>query len=91
MIRKKKIKKLTGKEYFEGGDFSVLEFWQYCFSNLNSNVLRESLAEFIVENLLKNMSNNRSSVSLAKLEKYNILPLRYKEVKDYINKIIKNA
>ena len=40
---------------------------------------------------LKNVSNNRSSISLAKLEKYNILPLRYKEVKDYINRIIKNA
>lgn len=197
MIKKKKIKKLTGKEHFEGGDFSVLEFWQYGFSNLNSNIIRGSLAEFIVENLLKNkeeikirnpwgdfdvlyknkkieikcssylqdwdqdnfskitfsglkakglywstavgkfnkdaqkeykadiyilclvnhkdpktlnlldlnqwsfyiltkeelknISNNGSSISLAKLEKCNILPLRYKEVKDYINRIIKNA
>ena len=54
MLKRKEIKKLTGKEHFEGGDFSVLEFWQYGFSNLNSNILRGSLAEFIVENLLKN-------------------------------------
>jgi len=33
--------------------FSVLEFWRYGFSNLNSNVLRGALAEFIVENALR--------------------------------------
>lgn len=53
MLKKKEVKKLTGNEFFKGEDFSILEFWQYGFSNLNSNVLRGALAEFIVENLLK--------------------------------------
>lgn len=54
MLKKKEVKKLTGNEFFKDNNFSILEFWQYGFSNLNSNVLRGSLAEFIVENLLKN-------------------------------------
>jgi hypothetical protein len=54
MLKRKEAKKLTGNELFKDKDFSVLEFWQYGFSNLNSNVLRGSLAEFIIENLLKN-------------------------------------
>lgn len=48
--------KLTGSEKFKntgGKSFSVLEFWQYGFSSLNSNVLRGALAEFIIENALK--------------------------------------
>ncbi|NLE06307.1 MAG: hypothetical protein GX638_16095 [Crenarchaeota archaeon] len=53
MLKKKEVKKLTGNEFFKNNNFSILEFWQYGFSNLNSNVLRGSLAEFIVENLLK--------------------------------------
>lgn len=53
MLKKKEVKKLTGNEFFKDNNFSILEFWQYGFSNLNSNVLRGSLAEFIVENLLK--------------------------------------
>ena len=53
MLKKVEVKKLTGNEFFKGKDFSILDFWQYGFSNLNSNVLRGSLAEFIVENLLK--------------------------------------
>ena len=50
------IIKLTGSETFKhAGDkvFSVQEFWQYGFSSLNSNVLRGALAEFLVENALK--------------------------------------
>lgn len=48
--------KLAGSEQFKNigsKKFSVLEFWQYGFSSLNSNVLRGALAEFIVENALK--------------------------------------
>lgn len=32
------------------------DFWQYGFSSLNSNVLRGALAEFVVENALKDNS-----------------------------------
>jgi len=56
MYKRIPVKKLTGSEQFKNvGDkkFSVLEFWRYGFSNLNSNVLRGSLAEFIVENALR--------------------------------------
>ena len=57
MYIKKPVVKLTGKETFKNTEtkkFSVLEFWQYGFSNLNSNVMRGVLAEFIVESALKN-------------------------------------
>jgi len=50
------VSKLTGSEQFKNvgqKKFSVLDFWQYGFSSLNSNVLRGALAEFIVENALK--------------------------------------
>lgn len=53
MYKRKEVKKLSGNENFKNETFSVLDFWQYGFSNLNSNVLRGSLAEFIVENALK--------------------------------------
>ncbi|MGI6340913.1 MAG: hypothetical protein ACOX0B_01745 [Minisyncoccales bacterium] len=56
MLKKKEAKKLTGNEFFKNNNFSILEFWQYGFSNLNSNILRGSLAEFIIENLLKDKS-----------------------------------
>ena len=55
MYKRIPVNKLTGTEQFKNvGDkkFSVLEFWRYGFSNLNSNVLRGALAEFIVENAL---------------------------------------
>lgn len=56
MYKKIPVKKLTGKEEFKNVNskhFSVLDFWQYGFSSLNSNVLRGALAEFIVESALK--------------------------------------
>jgi hypothetical protein len=56
MYKRIPVKKLSGEELFiNAGDkkFSVLEFWQYAFSNLNSNVLRGALAEFVIENALK--------------------------------------
>ncbi len=56
MHKRKIIKKLTGKEQFKNSgnkSFSVVDFWQYGFSNLNSNILRGVLAEFLVENALK--------------------------------------
>jgi len=56
MYKRIPVIKLTGNEQFRNiGDkrFSVLEFWRYGFSNLNSNVLRGALAEFIVENALR--------------------------------------
>ncbi len=56
MYKKLPVRKLTGSEVFKNSGpkpFNVLEFWQYGFSSLNSNVLRGALAEFIVENALK--------------------------------------
>ena len=56
MYKRISVSKLTGNEPFKnagGKRFSVLDFWRYGFSNLNSNVLRGALAEFIVENSLK--------------------------------------
>ncbi len=56
MYKRLPVSKLTGSEQFKNvgqKKFSVLEFWQYGFSSLNSNVLRGALAEFIVENALK--------------------------------------
>lgn len=53
------VRKLTGFETFKNVGskcFSVQEFWQYGFSSLNSNVLRGALAEFLVENALKDKS-----------------------------------
>lgn len=50
LYKRKEPVKLTGQEVFKNTNgFSVLEFWQYGFSNLNSNVLRGALAEFLVE------------------------------------------
>lgn len=60
MFKRVSVQKLTGQEVFhQTGEkkFNVLEFWQYGFSNLNSNVLRGALAEFIVENALKNVKD----------------------------------
>ena len=56
MYKRITVNKLTGGELFKNvgaKKFSVLDFWRYGFSNLNSNVLRGALAEFIVENALK--------------------------------------
>lgn len=56
MYKKLPVRKLTGAEVFKNSgpkSFNVLEFWSYGFSSLNSNVLRGALAEFIVENALK--------------------------------------
>jgi hypothetical protein len=56
MYKKLPVRKLTGSEVFKNSgpkSFNVLEFWSYGFSSLNSNVLRGALAEFIVENALK--------------------------------------
>lgn len=59
MYKKLPVRKLTGSEVFKNTgqkSFNVLEFWQYGFSSLNSNVLRGALAEFLVENALKQNS-----------------------------------
>ena len=56
MYKRIPVRKLTGSEQFKNAGskkFSVQEFWSYGFSNLNSNVLRGALAEFIVENALR--------------------------------------
>lgn len=56
MYKKIPATKLAGSELFKNSGskkFSILDFWQYGFSSLNSNVLRGALAEFIVENALK--------------------------------------
>ncbi len=53
---RKPVGKLSGDEHFSNHTtrpFTVLDFWRYGFSNLNSNVLRGALAEFIVECALK--------------------------------------
>lgn len=59
MYKRLPVSKLTGDEVFKNAGekkFSVLEFWRYGFSNLNANVLRGALAEFIVENALRGSS-----------------------------------
>lgn len=56
MYKRIPVTKLTGLEKFKNTGqkkFSVQEFWSYGFSGLNSNVLRGALAEFLVENALK--------------------------------------
>jgi len=55
MYKRLPLKKLSGQELFKNtkNKFSVSDFWQYGFSNLNSNVLRGALAEFLVENAIK--------------------------------------
>lgn len=56
MFKRLPVERLRGSERFKhtgNKDFSVQEFWQYGFSSLNSNVLRGALAEFLVENALK--------------------------------------
>jgi len=56
MLKRIPVRKLTGNEIFKNAGnrkFSVLEFWRYGFSNLSSNVLRGALAEFVVENALR--------------------------------------
>lgn len=60
MYKKLPVRKLTGSEVFKNSgskSFNVLEFWQAGFSSLNSNVLRGALAEFLVENALKQNKN----------------------------------
>lgn len=55
MYKRKPVTKLTGREQFtntNSSPFTVLDFWQYGFSNLNSNILRGVLAEFLVEKAL---------------------------------------
>lgn len=55
MYKRKPVTKLTGREQFTNTNrspFTVLDFWQYGFSNLNSNILRGVLAEFLVEKAL---------------------------------------
>jgi len=60
MYKRKPVVKLTGSESFTNTNekkFSVQDFWQYNLSNLNSNVTRGALAEFIVENALKDIDD----------------------------------
>ncbi|MBN1162503.1 hypothetical protein JXA34_02025 [Patescibacteria group bacterium] len=59
MYKRVEPKKLTGKETFKNAnkEFSVLQFWQFAFSNLNSNVLRGDLAEFFIENALRDVEH----------------------------------
>ncbi|MGM0609154.1 MAG: hypothetical protein ACQESP_12155 [Candidatus Muiribacteriota bacterium] len=55
MYKRKPEEKLTGSEQFANianKEFTVLDFWQYGFSNLNSNIIRGVLAEFLVEKAL---------------------------------------
>ena len=59
MYKRTPVKKLTGLEKFKNTGnkkFSVLDFWRYGFSSLNSNILRGVLAEFVVESALKESS-----------------------------------
>jgi len=52
MYKRKEPVRLKGNELFHNTGtkkFSIIDLWQYAFSNLNSNVLRGELAEFFVE------------------------------------------
>lgn len=59
MHKNRPVQKLNGHELFKSADksFSVLDFWQYAFSSLNSNVLRGALAEFLVETALRDVAD----------------------------------
>lgn len=60
MYTRKPVVRLTGAEEFTNTSdkqFTVLDFWRYGLSNLNSNVTRGALAEFIVENALKDLED----------------------------------
>lgn len=59
MYKRVEPKKLTGKEVFKNAikEFTVLQFWQFAFSNINSNVLRGDLAEFFIENALRDVEH----------------------------------
>lgn len=60
MYKRKPVVKLTGSENFSNHTvkpFTILDFWRYGFSNLNSNILRGPLTEFIVECALKEQKN----------------------------------
>ena len=55
MYKRKPEEKLTRREQFaniDNKEFTVLNFWQYGFSNPNSNIIRGVLAEFLVEKAL---------------------------------------
>jgi len=56
MYKRLPSKKLSGSEPFRNTgnkSISVLDFWRYGFSNLSANVTRGVLAEFLIENALK--------------------------------------
>jgi hypothetical protein len=58
MAKYKRImpRKLTGQELLLNTGqkrINVLQFWQYAFSIINSNVLRGAFAEFLVENAIR--------------------------------------
>lgn len=55
MYKRIEPKKLSGSEQLRNcsSAATVLDFWRYAFSNLNSNVLRGALAEFYVELALR--------------------------------------
>lgn len=60
MYTRKPVVRLSGAESFTNTDekkFTVHDFWQYNLSNLNSNVTRGALAEFLVENALKDVED----------------------------------
>jgi len=56
------IQKLTGEEKFINtkSQFVVREFWQYGFSDLNLNIIRGVLAEFLIEKALNNSTGVRN-------------------------------
>lgn len=60
MYTRKPVVRLSGAELFTNTNekkFTVQDFWQYNLSNLNSNVTRGALAEFLVENALKDLED----------------------------------
>ncbi|EGQ9809321.1 hypothetical protein DC915_RS24855 [Vibrio parahaemolyticus] len=63
------LEKLLGKECFEGGDFSVSDFWRWSYSSLGNPFIRGYLAEFLVFQALKksrygsiNLHNNEDEI-----------------------------
>ncbi len=60
MYKRKPVARLTGNEHFKNTNnkkFTVLDFWRYGLSNLNSNITRGAFAEFLVENALKDVDD----------------------------------
>lgn len=57
----KAVERLTGGETFSGSTLTVLDFWQWGFSDLRTNIVRGVLAEFFVASAVGDPSPLRNA------------------------------